>query len=56
MLTAAVVLAMAAILLATAALVVAHTWRVLGEDLAVRVDQLERLERARPSGTPRVGV
>jgi hypothetical protein len=41
MLTVALVLAIAAILLATAALIVAHTWRVLGEDLAVRVDRLE---------------
>jgi len=47
-LTVALVLAIAAILLATAALVIAHAWQVLGEDLAVRVDRLERARGARP--------
>jgi hypothetical protein len=55
MTTAALVLSIAAILLATAALIVAHTWRVLGEDLAVRVDRLEH-ERSVMTGPPRLGV
>lgn len=35
-------IAVAAIFIAIGALFVAHTWKVLGEDLAARMDRLER--------------
>ena len=48
----------AAILIALAALLVAHTWKVLGEDLAARVDRLERergLKPKLPGGVMNIG-
>jgi membrane protein YdbS with pleckstrin-like domain len=38
----ALVLSVAAVLIAIGALFIAHTWKVLVEDLAVRLDRIER--------------